>query len=266
MKKLLKKLHRMQRTKSVNLPNLSDSETKENQGCSPSRVETLRYDITRQNRYRSNSLPSSARVILAFQVVQAGFGFDMILYLFHNKHQDELWIQNTGEDGMHTDYDNLENGIKSLDIYRLVKSDQPSFSLAITSQASERGTCFHLLSRYCRDLIPVSAPGRFIAPGLLSKTDYDFVIGSIMDEIRSNRQESAKSKSEIISTAGELGLNPEPPFLSPGIWSATCPRTNHHLFLSSTSNTFGCGYCGKKGGPSELAEFVKERRKQEQHV
>lgn len=167
---------------------------------------------------------------------------------------------------MHTDYDDLQNGVKSLDIYRLVKYDKPSFSLVTTPQASERDTCFHLLSQFCRDLIPVSAPGRFIAPGLLSKTDFDFVIGSIKDEIRSNRQDASKAKSEIISTAEELGLNPEPPFLSPGIWSATCPRTNHHLYLSSVSNTFGCGYCGMKGGPGELEEFVKERRKQERRV
>ena len=266
MKKLLKKLQRMQSTKSVDRTNMYDRGMQENHAGNPPSKETSWSDIADNDRCRSNSLPFSSRAILAFQVVQAGFGFDVILYWFRNKHQDELWIQNTGEDGMHTDYDDLENGVKSLDIYRQVKSDLPSFSLAITSQASERVTCVHLLSRYCRDLIPVSAPGRFIAPGLLSKTDFDFVIGSIKDDIRSNRQDSAKSKSEIISTAEGLGLQPEPPFLSPGIWSAICPRTNHHLYLSSTSNTFGCGYCGKKGGPIELAEFVKERRKREQCV
>ena len=37
-------------------------------------------------------------------------------------------------------------------------------------------------------------------------------------------------------------------------------RTNHHFYINPDANEFWCGLCKKKGGPTELAEFVAERR------
>ena len=206
------------------------------------------------------SLPESAKPMLALQVVEAGFGFDLILFLNRTPKQDELWVLNTGEDGLHEDYAALEKGLKFLDTFRTSDFCDPYCHTAITPQARLEDSRQELLTQFCRGRIPFNAPGNFIAPGLVARDEYEAITLSIKAEIEANRQEAQRQTYEIIETARELGLHPEPPFLSPGIWSATCPRTRHHLYISTKTNTFGCGYCGKKGGVAELIAFVEERK------
>lgn len=220
----------------------------------------LSSDNWGKRRENPASLPQKAKPILALQVVEQGFGFDLILYFFRAEKSDELWILSMGEDGLYKDYESLAKGGKHLDEFRTSEFDAPYCCLTIPRQTSEHGSCYRLLHQYCRAVIPFNVPARFIAPGVLSKDLYDAVIGSIQDEIESNRREAVERKSEIIDTARELGLNIEPPFLSRGIWSATCPGTHHHLYLSSKTNTYGCGYCGRKGGSVDLISFVEERK------
>jgi hypothetical protein len=208
------------------------------------------------------SLPTKARAMLALQIVSAGFGFDVILYLNRTHDRDELWLLHMGEDGLHKDYAALESGLISLDSYLNSNFNELFCYMVIARQDSEEDSSLFLLSTYCRGVIPFSAPGRFIASGLVSKGAYDVVISAINDEIAINRADAENQESEIIETARKLGLKPEPPFLSPWIWSATCPGTRHKLYLSSKTNTFGCGYCGRKGGQNDLEQFVRGRRRQ----
>ena len=67
-------------------------------------------------------------------------------------------------------------------------------------------------------------------------------------------------ETEIILVARELELNPQPTGTGPDYWQATCPMTNHPLYINAAENEFGCGWCKRKGGIKELRAFVKERR------
>jgi hypothetical protein len=86
-------------------------------------------------------------------------------------------------------------------------------------------------------------------------------IENFLDEKRQKAQDQG-SDAEIVRLARELGLHPEPQPGSEGLWQAGCPSGNHHLDISVESSAWFCGYCGGKGGPDELREFVAGRRKE----
>lgn len=222
--------------------------------------EIVYSDVWGKRRDRSAKLPEKAIPILALQVVEAGFGFDIILFLNRTEESDELWVLNQGEDGLLDEYADLKSGMKSLHCFSTSEFGEPYCCLAIIPQSQVRDACYHLLDQYYRGRVPFNYPGQFIAPGLVDKDTHDHIVASIEVEIAANHEEAQKKDSEIIKTAMRLGLNPESPTLSPGIWSARCPGTQHHLHISPKTNTFGCGYCRRKGGVEELRIFCLERR------
>lgn len=83
--------------------------------------------------------------------------------------------------------------------------------------------------------------------------------GDIIDE-RTNKIRVAGENHPLILLCHEHHLYPEPEGSSPYNWQANCPsRRAHHFYLSTHSNTWGCGYCKRKGGLNELKEWMNER-------
>lgn len=74
-------------------------------------------------------------------------------------------------------------------------------------------------------------------------------------------EHDAFSPSPLLDAARRLGLNPTPNGDGKVHWVARCPGANHTLTISTATETFGCGYCKRKGGISELEEFVESRRR-----
>lgn len=125
----------------------------------------------------------------------------------------------------------------------------------------ELPSCLFLLDVLFRARIGSGWPDRFLEKGVVDKDDFDQLCWQIKQDLDGQaalaRQEVA---AQILETARELGLCPRPTGTGPHHWQAGCPGTNHHFYLHSGSNTFGCGYCKKKGGPAELREFVALRK------
>jgi hypothetical protein len=92
--------------------------------------------------------------------------------------------------------------------------------------------------------------------------DLDSLVGRIKNEYQENRQKARERETEIIKVARELGLSPYSTGTGPDYWQASCPRRNHRLYINAAENSFGCGWCKRKGAVEELRAFVKERRKQ----
>lgn len=66
------------------------------------------------------------------------------------------------------------------------------------------------------------------------------------------------NNSAIIQFCKENHLLPEAPGGSLNNWYANCPsRRPHRIMVSASNDTFGCGYCRKKGGIKELAEWIQ---------
>ena len=75
-----------------------------------------------------------------------------------------------------------------------------------------------------------------------------------------NAAKAKQNETEIITTARELGLNPTPAGTGPNHWHARCPQTKHNLYITASTNQFGCGWCKRKGGPDALRGFVAQRK------
>jgi hypothetical protein len=77
---------------------------------------------------------------------------------------------------------------------------------------------------------------------------------------RAAEKKLERHRSPIIALARELGLDPRPPGHNDIAWMVTCPGTNHWLMISAGQNEFGCGWCRRKSGPTELRSYCDERR------
>jgi hypothetical protein len=103
-------------------------------------------------------------------------------------------------------------------------------------------------------------PSQFIEAGLVSEADYTALKNRLEDEWQTKADENAQQASEIVETARTLGLGPTPMGSGAGQWEARCPGANHSLYINAETESFGCGYCCRKGGSDELRAFHAARQ------
>jgi hypothetical protein len=114
----------------------------------------------------------------------------------------------------------------------------------------------HLLSVYIRAGAGFQWPTGIAFEGVVDQADIREIVQCIEYELTQNRNTAASTPSPIVDLAHDLNLDPEPTGMSPASWKASCPGRNHHLYINSETNTFGCGYCRCKGGEDALRGFV----------
>lgn len=160
----------------------------------------------------------------------------------------------------------LERGSET-DVVRLSHDELPDLDRTI-SLAATGGTDREAAAAVLFELVLNHAPVLGIAgPGLLTVEEG----GRIHSEAAADRRTRADAgraatleadrchPSRIVAAARTAGLGPEPSAGHEGQWHARCPGTNHNLMLSTSTETFGCGYCRRKGGPQELVAFAARR-------
>jgi hypothetical protein len=92
---------------------------------------------------------------------------------------------------------------------------------------------------------------------LLVAEQFDVIVSLLEHELDTNARGAGHlAEAEIVTTARELRLNPEPSGTSGTAWQAKCPGGHHYIMISAVKNDFGCGYCRRKGGPVELRVFA----------
>lgn len=68
-------------------------------------------------------------------------------------------------------------------------------------------------------------------------------------------------ENELIKYCLSKNLNPQPEGSSGTNWISQCPSGGkHHIFISTKSNQWGCGYCKKKGDLMDLIIWVENKR------
>lgn len=103
-------------------------------------------------------------------------------------------------------------------------------------------------------------PGKLYLAGIFSEQVYEETVEGLEREGDAMAIQASAKETSVVRAARELRLQPEPTGTAPAAWRARCPETNHSLYISTASNSFGCGYCRRKGGEDELRAFVDERR------
>jgi hypothetical protein len=182
---------------------------------------------------KTTLVPHDARHVCSYQVNLIVDCFEEKTYFLRTDTTDELWIRDEFRCGC---------------------------VLAVTRQGKEVTACLRLMDKFLRAKVGYEWPSKFTASGLVNKHTFDSLIGRIEDELEENIKKAKQNETEIIKVARELRLSPEPTGTSPTFWRARCPETNHPLYINAAENSFGCGWCKRKGEIEELRRFVKERK------
>ena len=211
-----------------------------------------------QNARPIKPLPTDVRLVCSYELeVQGVWEIEQAVFFRRTQTADELWLA-SGEtlsiiksiaDGTASPHDLDLSGVIELGCV-----------LAVPKQGEESTACLQLLDEVTRSRVGFYMPTRFFVAGMVNESGFNKMTGQISLELKNNSAKAKESESEIIEIARELGLNPVPTGRSPQQWTAACPGTNHNLDVNSAANSFGCGWCKKKGGPDELRIFVSERR------
>ena len=206
---------------------------------------------------RDSSLPSGLKLVCAYEL---HLGVDSVAEalfyrVYNNQHQ--LWAVAVYSDKMlnavHLKQPNRIPGGLTLHSGLVVSfSDSPTSSPQLLELLE-----FLVVSRG-----GYGWPSSFLKRGLLCRKDFDNKINKIEMELNQIREQTFGEGigNPLIEKARKLRLNPEPCGTASHQWKARCPETHHYLYISTDSNTFGCGYCKRKGGLKELVNFVSERK------
>ena len=100
---------------------------------------------------------------------------------------------------------------------------------------------------------------RFGSPGFLTEEDFYKIISGIKSELDRNNDLANTSATPFINYLESQSLNPKPSGHNKYSWLADCPFSNHKHFMmvSTKENTYGCGWCKKKGSQIDLEFFYK---------
>ena len=112
---------------------------------------------------------------------------------------------------------------------------------------------------------PYEIAGECLRKGLITRERWQAALGAFDGEHKrhdeGSRRRVAERPSAVINTAKLLGLCPEPTGEHPDKWRASCPGTNHPIFISAEKDMWFCGWCKRKGGAEDLEAVSRERRR-----
>jgi hypothetical protein len=205
----------------------------------------------------SRKLPKNLRFVCAFELDIGIDRIDQAAFLRKTAERDELWI--TEADGLLMLADITDEYVAREYDGRIV--DYGSGCVFAASPIDdELSASLNLLDHLFRAWVGFYWPTKLLAAGIVKEADFNKLVAQIDGELKDNEEKARHNETEIIRVARELGLNPQPTGTRPTYWQASCPHTNHPLYIDSAKNSFGCGWCRRKGGAEELRAFVKERR------
>jgi hypothetical protein len=133
-------------------------------------------------------------------------------------------------------------------------------AFAVPKKNEKLSACLNLLDHFFHARVGFYWPGTFVAAGIVDELAFKTLVGRIERELEENTEKARQRETEIIKAARELGLSPQPTGTGPYFWQARCPGTNHPLYINAAENSFGCGWCKRKGAVEELRAFVKESK------
>ena len=103
----------------------------------------------------------------------------------------------------------------------------------------------------------------FIESELISGLEFDQIRDKGIENIheRQRQTEEMGKNNPLILFCTEHKLHPQPLDHSPHSWQANCPSGGrHHIMISTSTNTWGCGYCRKKGDLKDLHIWLQEKK------
>ena len=201
-------------------------------------------------------LPDDARFACAYELFVTIEYFDEAAFFRRTETRDELWIGA----GAYPPARTVTDRTASAEDFEGAKLSHIGRVYSVGREGEESTSCLSLLDRLFRARVGFYWPAGFLAAGIVDEPAFSCLVGQIRYELDDNSQKARETETEIIKVARELRLSPKPTGEGPNSWYANCPGGNHVLFISAAANSFGCGWCRRKGAIEELRAFVEERK------
>jgi hypothetical protein len=203
------------------------------------------------------TLPGNALFACAYEVDFGLTSVDEAAFVRQTEYTDELWVATRKGDGP------LLELIKATPGKAPRAADLQGIHRAVAAprESDMAAAVAGLLRHLFRSRVGFAWPARFIAPGVVAENAYRSLVDGLEAELDRNAEAAKARESAIVSASRTLGLHPEPTGTGPDHWKASCPETNHPLYMDAAKELFFCGWCRRRGGPEELRFFVEERRK-----
>lgn len=102
---------------------------------------------------------------------------------------------------------------------------------------------------------------RFRKEGLVDEKEFYTIIDSINKKKEHYIKKAKELKTPFIDYLEKVNLNPIPDGKNEYQWLAKCPysKGKHHIMVSTKNDTYGCGWCKKKGNQRDLENYLKTR-------
>ena len=94
---------------------------------------------------------------------------------------------------------------------------------------------------------------------VFSEQEFNRIIQTMSDEKRAIIALAKAKETPIIQYLKAQGVTCEPSGNNPNSWQANCPcGSQHFIMIVTTEDTWGCGYCKRKGKLPELKKWIQE--------
>lgn len=105
-----------------------------------------------------------------------------------------------------------------------------------------------------------NGPPTFNSAGYLNKKDLESIVSEIREEIKISKKEGLATANHFTEYLKSQSLDPKPTGDNKYLWQANCPfsKGKHFMIISTETNTFGCGWCKRKGDEKELKKYLKK--------
>ncbi len=94
---------------------------------------------------------------------------------------------------------------------------------------------------------------------VFTEQEFNAIIKSMSDEKRAIIELAKAKETPIIQYLKAQNIPCEPSGNNPNSWVANCPCGGQHfIMIVTTEDTWGCGYCKRKGKLPELKKWIQE--------
>ena len=107
--------------------------------------------------------------------------------------------------------------------------------------------------------LPYDGSPVFVKSTVFTEQEFNSIIQNIKDEKLAFTEQARTKETPIITYLKAQNLRPNPSGNNPNSWVANCPcGGQHHIMVVTIEDTWGCGYCRRKGKLPELKKWIQE--------
>ncbi|MBJ6119012.1 hypothetical protein JAO76_12465 [Pontibacter sp. BT310] len=97
----------------------------------------------------------------------------------------------------------------------------------------------------------------FVGSALFTHDEYNNLYNISLELVRKQQEKAKLNTTELTELCSRYRLNPVPVDDDGNSWKANCPSGGHHWIMIA-ADSWGCGYCKKKGGVEELVNWLEQ--------